>query len=179
MKIKMLSVVFVLLTATSISQTPLPTKKVFHSIGFHSGTTSGVGLSYKARIKDLYQIQLTSLPYASADVKTVISGINLGYKFINKPKFGVLAVLSGGHYFNSRIEEGYILDANNNYYFGEKKQLTNKLSGSLGLGFELSASDIVKFNVQVGYAVYDIFDDWKTLPSIGAGVDFLIFTKMK
>jgi hypothetical protein len=165
------------LCLSSFSQSIYETNKVVHRIGLHAGTTSGVGLSYKAVIKDKYQIQLTSLPYASADTKTAISGLNLMYKFVNNEVFDILFVVSAGHFFRSDITENYIYDNNYNYTITRTRNITSSLSSSVGIGFEIGGNDRFKFNCQAGYAVYDVLDNWQTLPSVAVGFDFLLSKK--
>lgn len=167
-----------LISTLSFGQSIYETNKVVHRIGLHAGTTSGVGLSYKASIHDKYMVQLTTLPFASQDNKTIISGLNLGYKFLNNRTFDILFMVSTGHFFRSATYEDYVYDVNYNYSTVTRTQITNSLSSSVGLGFELGNIDLFKFNFQVGYAIYDMLStNWQTLPSVGIGFDFLLSKK--
>ncbi len=158
-----------------------PVKKVQHRLGLHAGTTSGLGLSYKAVVKEKYQIQLTTLPFASKNNKMIFSGLNLGYTFLNNKIFDFLVILSASNIYTQNTTEGYTY-TNYDYYGGggystvtvpTTTTYDNQINSSIGIGFELGPSDVFKFNFQVGYGIYDMLTaNWQTLPSIGVGFDF-------
>ena len=64
--------------------------KVIHKLGMHAGTTSGLGLSYKALFKNKTMIQLVTLPIASKDYKYINSGISLKQKLKDYPEWDFL-----------------------------------------------------------------------------------------
>lgn len=174
MKTKLIVLLISCSTFAAYSQGAI-TKNVQHRLGLHAGTTSGLGLSYKAVIKDKYEIQLTTLPFASKNDKFIFSGVNLGYKFSNNKVMDFLLLVSASNNYESYTNEGYTYYDYSGYTVVEPSTTvtTNKFNSSLGLGFQLGATEVFKLNFQVGYGLYDMFSaNWRTLPSIGIGFDF-------
>lgn len=151
------------------------TTKTLHKIGLHAGTTSGLGLSYKIQFADKYQVQLTTLPIASESYKWINTGLQLRYKFKDAGNWDFFTYAAASHLYTS----------SSNYYYYDytdpdySETTTNEsYNASAGVAFEFGRSESFKLNLQTGYGVYDITDDWTTMLTIGVGIDFTL-TKTK
>lgn len=81
--------------------------KTIHKLGLHAGTTSGLGLSYKALFNDKYMIQAITLPIASQDFKYINSGLSFKYKFKDLSDWDFYAYGSGNYIFSQYSTSSY------------------------------------------------------------------------
>ena len=134
--------------------------KVIHKLGMHAGTTSGLGLSYKALFKNKTMIQLVTLPIASKDYKYINSGISLKQKLKDYPEWD----------FYSYCALNYIHIRSKNYYYNYQydsnvttNSYTDLVNTSVGISVEYGKGEFVKWSVQAGYALYSLgTENWQT-----------------
>ena len=151
-------------------------KKVIHKLGMHAGTTSGLGVSYKALFNNKTMIQLVTLPIASKDYKYINSGISLKQKLKDYPEWD----------FYSYCALNYIHIRSQNYYYYSYQSdsditnysYTDLVNTSVGISVEYGKGEFVKWSVQAGYALYSLgTEKWQTNLSIGTRIDFALNSK--
>lgn len=179
MKKIILSVIITITSLTGISQvadsTVLKIPKTIHKLGLHAGTTSGLGLSYKALLNNSFMIQVVTLPIASKDLKYINSGLSLKYKFKDLAEWDFYAYGAGNYIFNESTSENY------NFFTDEYSSSTTTLNNthfSSGIAIEYGEGELVKWSLQIGYAAYNVGSrDWLTNLSIGTTLDFSLNSK--
>ena len=133
-----------------------------NELGVNAGFTTGLGLSYR-HWGDRLGFQITGVPTISSS-KTFISGAITGlYSIKNYSMVRVFA-----YWGNHVIHESYRATWDESRSVIEEKTQYNT---GVGLGF--SFGRIVAFNVQIGYAAYDVFSDegqLSLLPTIEVGL---------
>lgn len=155
---------------TAESSEEVITPKILHKLGLHAGTTSGTGLSYKVDINKKYQIQLVALPVASEDVKWINSGVQFRYKVRNLGDWDFFTYGAASYFYQYQKEYYY----NDGYTMQESFSESHAINTSAGIAFEYGRSEAFKLNIQTGYGGYDLTDDWRTMLSIGVGIDFTL-----
>lgn len=181
MKIAITIFALSLITFTGISQnneTAEPensnTPTVIHKLGLHSGTTSGVGLSYKALIKNTLMIQAVTLPVASQDYKYINSGLSIKYKFRDYNLWDFYAYGAGNYIYTQSSYGYYSLDETEEFIY----EYNSNFHTSVGIAAEFGKGEFLKWSMQMGYALYNIGSDyWQTNLSIGTTLDFSLNSK--
>lgn len=175
--------IFTVLTSLGLNAQEASAKTVQHKIGATVSTSTGQGFSYLANINDKHQIQITLLPLyfknsdfffgSSGSRFTNIIGLNYFRKIVNNDRFDIL--LFGG------ISQQVIMESYEEYILisgvatpTAVTEMNTRLNSTIGFAFEVGASDLCKLRWQVGYAAYNIYNNFTIAPSIGLGVDFLI-----
>ena len=158
---------------SNINQTG--SKRVIHKLGMHAGTTSGLGVSYKALFNNKTMLQLVTLPIASKQYKYVNSGISLKQKFKDYPEWDFYSYCAL-NYIHIQSESFYYDYQSNQDIF--TYSFTNLVNTSVGISVEYGKGEFVKWSVQAGYALYSLgTEDWQTNLSIGTTIDFSLNSK--
>ena len=150
-----------------------------HKLGIHAGTTSGLGISYKALFNNKTMLQLVSIPVASKYTKLINSGISLKLKFKDLPEWDFYYYGALNHIYDESTEY------NNNYYYDEMsnnddytRTTLSKFNTSAGISIEYGKGEFIKWNIQLGYGIYNLgTEEWRTLPSVGTTIDFSLNSK--
>lgn len=154
---------------SSQGQTTPP--NTLHKLGIHAGTSSGLGISYKALFKNKTMLQLVSIPVASKDLKYINSGISLKIKFQDLPKWDFYSYGALNHIYNY----------NKDYYIypdDYTRTIISKFNGSAGISTEYGKGEFIKWCFQLGYGVYNMgTEDWQTNLTIGTTIDFSLNSK--
>lgn len=157
---------------TTLKESP----KVIHKLGLHSGTASGVGLSYKALFNHKTMIQLVTLPIASQDYKYINSGLSLKFKFKDLDIWDFYGYGSGNYVFS---QDSWSSTFNSNTQLWESSTTYNyNVNASIGVAMEYGKGELVKWGLQAGYGVYNIGESsWMTNLTIGSTIDFSLNSK--
>ena len=152
------------------------TPKVIHKLGLHSGTASGVGLSYKALFNNKTMVQLVTLPVASQDFKYVNSGLSLKIKFKDLDNWDFYGYGSGNFVY---IEDRWSSTYNETTMDWETFTSYNyNFNVSGGVAVEYGKGEMIKWGMQAGYGVYNIGESsWMTNLTIGTTIDFALNSK--
>ena len=171
-----------LLSKGQKSEAPLKTEpKTIHKLGVHAGTTSGLGISYKALFNNKTMIQLVTIPVASKNYKYINSGISLKLKFKDLQEWDFYSYGALNHIYN--YSETYF----DNFFYDEigalnvqdyNYTLISKFNSSIGISAEYGDGEFIKWNMQLGYGIYNLgTENWRTLLSIGTTIDFSLNSK--
>lgn len=115
-----------------------------HNLGFHTGSTTGIGLSYRYWHNRL-GVQATGFPFISKDLGTYYSlGLSLLYVLKDNKKADLFGYI-GNHFI----------------------KLSNKTTYNLGVGIGLKIDffEVLDFSIQAGYGIYSIQDSPSSLPT--------------
>ncbi len=162
MKRTTILLIFTLFTAGAFGQYSEAPSKLKHEFGFHAGSTTGIGLSYRYWPAK-GGIQLTALP-----IKTDNS------TFINVGLTG-LCTFYETNYFHFFGYLGTSVTAND-YYFEEYEDNYNsndvnyRLNVGFGPGFGFGSR--VRFNLMAGYGFYDVTGKFNIYPTGEIGLYF-------
>ena len=115
-----------------------------HHLGFHIGSTTGLGISYRYWHNRI-GAQVTTMPFISKDNGNFYS---LGLSFLYVLKDNKKADLIGyiGNHFLS-------IDTKLNYNLG------------LGIGLKVDFFEVLDFSLQAGYGIYNLQDSPSSLPT--------------
>ena len=153
-------------------------------LGVNLGATTGIGISYKQWFND-FGFQITGLTFKIQDDLDYSIGF-MGLYSIKKKKHANFFGYAGANYMTDGFEfifeypimyeyagikhkdkeyynpttHGYTYEYNNANYFN--------VSG--GLGLELGKNPL--FTAMVGYATFDLTEDYKLFPTIELGLHF-------
>lgn len=122
-----------------------------HYFGLNAGFTTGIGFSYRFMPKR-DGIQITGIPLYDRD-HFYMSAAATYLHTIKEYDFGRALFFVGNQYTN---------------FFNETKYAYN---AGLGLGADLVTGNFV-FNIMIGYAAINIFNDFKTRPAAEFGILF-------
>lgn len=170
------TVILSLSASTLFAQTDVVEKRNTRSneLGFHSGFTTGVGLSYRKWFGD-FGIQLTGIPIKTDDFAFISGGITAMNTFVESSTGSVRAYgYVGSHVYytyDNWDDYEYVYDDNGNMV--EVKNEDNETTKTnLGAGIGFSFGGVVSFNLMMGYGAYDIFDKFNLLPTAEMGLYF-------
>jgi hypothetical protein len=149
-----------------------------HKLGIHAGTTSGLGISYKALFNNKTMLQLVSIPVASKENKYINSGISLKFKFKDLPEWDFYSYGALNHIYNeSKVYNNFYNEMmlyNDDY----TKTTISKFNTSAGISVEYGKGEFIKWCFQLGYGVYNIgTEGWQTNLTIGTTIDFSLNSK--
>lgn len=138
---------------------PKPSSSPAHSFGFHLGSTTGMGLSYRY-LPNKLGVQATFLPVFNGDGGLFISsGFSIMYKIQSSRRVDLFGYL-GNH---------FIYRENPNYGF-EGKNINRSYQMGLGAGINLHAwIDVLDISFQLGYGVYNVNKSPRSLPAAEIG----------
>lgn len=141
--------------ATSAPETPNVKK---HSLGMGAGFTTGYGLSYRYKPKEL-GMQINFAPYKTKTYEQYSLGFTFLYELV-KFKETSLYVYEGNHYLYSRDKEFMksTYDPNTGMYNNETITVTQSyMNNGIGFGLSVLAGGVVSFDFMAGYAFYENF----------------------
>ena len=122
-----------------------------NEFGIHAGFSTGLGLSYRHWF-DNNGVQLTFLPVLADDLTFISGGLTLMHSFKESKYFRFYGYF-GNHFI-------YNTDAENEQQY------------NLGIGPGFSFGTTVRFNLMVGYGLYDVFNRLNMLPTGEIGLYF-------
>lgn len=122
-----------------------------NEFGIHAGFSTGLGLSYRHWF-DNNGIQLTFLPVFTDDLTFVSGGLTFMRSFRESKYFRFYGYLGNHYIYNTEAEY---------------EQQYN-----IGIGPGFSFGKTVRFNLQVGYGLYDVFNRLNMLPTGEIGLYF-------
>ncbi|MEX2483124.1 MAG: hypothetical protein WED10_01100 [Brumimicrobium sp.] len=150
---------FVLLSQEGIKNESSDSSSPAHSLGFHLGSTTGMGLSYRFLPKKL-GIQATFLPVFNGNGGMFLSsGLSILYKLKSSRRVDLFGYL-GNHLTYRESAPGFYgeQNVNRNYHVG------------LGAGINLHAwIDVLDISFQMGYGVYSVNENPRSLPAAEIG----------
>ena len=181
---KILFSIFILISSTiSLAQESKEVQTIppntIHKLGIHAGTTSGLGISYKALFNNKTMLQLVSIPVASKYTKFINSGISLKLKFKDLPEWDFYYYGALNHIYRERTDYNTFYDDVMIYDNDSYTRTTlSKFKTSAGISVEYGKGEFIKWNIQLGYGIYNLgTDEWMTLPSFGTTIDFSLNSK--
>jgi hypothetical protein len=108
------------------------------------------------------------IPIKASDFTFVSAGFSLLQAFYQKKYLMIYGYLGNHYYYNQHDEEIYD-PVTGLYEPGNFKE-----SGyNIGIGPGLAVGKVVRYNIQIGYGIWDIGDEFNLLPSIEMGVYYL------
>ena len=143
-------------------------------IGIHASPTTGTGFSFKLAHNEKHEFQIVTLPlYYQGDGLSVHTAFNYYYKILDYRIVDFL-VYGGGSYgydqlsmnpssilFDGFLEGGFPVG----YDLDEEMHMINFTGG---VGIQLGRTPSKKMGIQVGYGLYNVTNNFKTLLSLGA-----------
>lgn len=147
---------------SSAQETESPSKN--HHVGFHVGSTTGVGVSYRYWPKR-WGIQVTGTPFFRRGDRYIIGGLSAMYKIVDGNRVDFFGYLG-----NEIIHQSVKLWVYDSATGGSKQQRfrDNVFNIGLGLGLKFDIGKAINLNIQGGWAVYDAFGeiyDWEYDPT--------------
>lgn len=122
-----------------------------NEFGIHAGFTTGLGLSYRHWFNN-NGVQLTFLPIFADDLTFVSGGFSVLHSFKESKYFQFYGYLGNHLLYNT---DGVY-----------------ELQYNLGIGPGFAFGKTVRFNLQVGYGLYDVFNRLNMLPTGEIGLYF-------
>lgn len=139
-----------------------------HEFGAHAGFTTGVGLSYRYW-PSKFGVQFTLLPIKSDELTFVSVGATGLYSFYNSEYVRFFGYWGNNFTFNKEKYYSYSSSSqssmSNSYY--EQKSTYN-----MGFGPGFGFGSRVRFNIMVGYGLYDILGEFLVYPTAEVGLYF-------
>jgi len=134
----------------SAQETPDFSTKGTHYAGFHAGSTTGMGFSYRY-VKQKWGVQLTTIPVFNNDFFAMSNGFSLLYTIAEHEKVDVFGYV-GQHLLISRQNE-WVWDEDYTNY--EEQRVSNYFWGTgIGAGVNYKLTDYLIMSTQVGYGMY-------------------------
>lgn len=146
-----------------------------NEIGIHAGATTGLGMSYR-RWFGKAGIQLTGLPIKTDNTEVYSLSLTALYTFYDAKYIRIFGYL-GNHYFIDR-EDGdeqiwkklHIGNNDRSYDYYNDESHYDHSSYNIGFGPGFAFGNIVRFNLMIGYGLYDVLDSFNMYPSGEIGV---------
>jgi len=140
-----------------------------HEVGFHAGSTSGYGPSYRVWYKK-FGIQVATLPFFNknkgiSENSNFVYGISLNYKLQQNRFVDLYGVAS----FTSSISKQTIYTV-----FPANQTIINKQTNSsigIGLGLDFKITPELILSTQMGYGIYGIENFYQG--NIAGGISLL------
>ncbi|WP_070138236.1 hypothetical protein [Crocinitomix algicola] len=117
-----------------------------HHIGLHAGTTTGLGFSYRFWPGKI-GFQLTGVPIFDSHSSFVSAGASFLYKFNDNEVVDFFGYV-GNHLLHRTY--GYNNSTNLTY------------NASIGIGLKIDFLEVLNFNLQAGYGVYNMTETVRT-----------------
>lgn len=146
----LLGIIVISLSVTAQESVPDFETKA-NEFGIHAGFSTGLGLSYRHWF-DNNGIQLTFLPVFTDDLTFVSGGFSVLHSFKESKYFRFYGYLGNHiiHNTDAEFETQY----------------------NMGIGPGFSFGKTVRFNLMVGYGLYDVFNRLNMLPTGEIGLYF-------
>jgi hypothetical protein len=156
---------FIILVISSISvlamaQERLKSPVLKNEFGFNAGFTTGLGLSYRHWF-DRAGFQITALPVKGKDVTLYSVGLSYLYTFYES-KYSRFYGYVGNHYWYNQYDE--VTYDWGGTYDETRKRVTDEFY-NLGIGPAFAFGKVVRINIMVGYAIYDVFEKGYMMPT--------------
>ncbi len=140
-RIILLAICFLSLSVFSQEEENVTNKNEF---GVHLGSTTGIGLSYRHWFNNS-GFQLTALPILTDEYDFVSAGLTFLHSFKNSKYFRFYGYIGNHVMYNTDI--------------------ANDFQYNIGIGPGFAFGKSVRFNLMVGYGLYDVTDRLNTYPS--------------
>jgi hypothetical protein len=175
MKKKLLILTLIVLPFLGYGHKEDTTKTFSHEIGFHIGSTSGLGPTYRLWYKKI-GLQVAFLPVGSFNQSfnyyyyNIFAGLSLNYKLQQNKYSDLYAFLSTSTQFSKDF----------GYYFGIESYASFPITKSystnvgFGLGFDFKFAKVMLLSTQIGYGFYDINDLYRGNIAAGIGLMYKI-----
>jgi hypothetical protein len=150
------------MSVLAMGQERLKSPVLKNEFGIHAGATTGLGLSYRHWF-DRAGFQLTALPVKAEDVTLYSAGVSLLYTFYES-KYSRFYGYVGNHYWYNQYDEYVYGYDNNGNYTESVKKVTDEFY-NLGVGPAFAFGKVVRVNIMVGYAIYDVFNNGYMMPT--------------
>ena len=137
--------------AITAQENPADFESKSNEFGIHAGFSTGLGLSYRHWF-DNNGVQLTFLPVFADDLSFVSGGLTYMHSFKESKYFRFYGYLGNHFIYNSDAE--------------------NEQQYNIGVGPGFSFGKTVRFNLMVGYGLYDVFNRLNMLPTGEIGLYF-------
>lgn len=133
--------------------------RAVHRVGFHAGTTTGVGFSYKYQ-PSKFGLQVVGMPIFDGEGNILTSfGLSGLYRISELRRADIIGFL-GNHLFIGRTDIGYHL--------------------GIGAGIDLHLwPGVLDLNVQAGYGLYYLNEQPLSLLTGEIGLHYVINTRSK
>jgi hypothetical protein len=132
-----------------------------NEFGINAGFTTGLGLSYRHWF-DRAGFQITALPVKAEEVKLFSTGVSFLYSFYESKHTRFYGYV-GNHYWYNQYQETHYGDESNNYQEWESTETDEFYN--LGFGPAFAFGGAVRFNIMVGYGIYDVFGKGYLMPT--------------
>lgn len=187
---KIFLIISILITSYSLYSQEVNKYTTKKMLGVNIGASTGVGISYKQWQND-FAFQITGLPYKIDDKLDFSVGLVGFYtfkenRFINYFAYSGINYMTKGFDFIYEIHPMYEfidLSRENSYYDPVTQQYIYKtndedyINVSVGIGAEIGKNPL--FTAIIGYAAYDLKEDYKLFPTIELGLHFILHKKAK
>jgi hypothetical protein len=150
-KLLCLAILLLLIFSLNAQEKPSDFETKANEFGIHAGFTTGLGLSYRHWFNN-NGVQLTFLPVFADDLTFVSGGLTILHSFKENKYFRFYGYLGNHFIYNTEAEY---------------EQQYN-----LGIGPGFSFGKTVRFNLMVGYGLYDVFNRLNMLPTGEIGLYF-------
>lgn len=167
MKMKKIFVIVVcgLIVANLVAQERDSTRnKWTNEFGFHAGSTTGIGLSYRYWPKKL-GVQFTILPVKSPDETFVSVGLTALYSIYNSRHIHFYGYLGNTVLVNNYKRYYYFTD-------DDSYERVHSTKYNIGFGPGFGVGTRVRFNIMLGYGFYDVTDEFNIYPAGEMGLYF-------
>ncbi len=137
-----------------------------NEVGVHAGFTTGVGFSFRYWMSK-YGVQITAIPIITEDETIISTGISVLYNLAERKNSRMFLYFGNHIYYNK-----YYYDYYNESY-------DEDLIYNIGFGGGFEIGKYPKINVQAGYAVYNLTNEIRALPTVELGLYFDIRKRKK
>lgn len=163
MKHILILLIYFSISSLSFSQEEAETQpliKTKHFVGLHAGSTTGIGFSYRYWPKRL-GIQVTA--FSSFDYDKEIwssNGLSILYTLKETKHIDIFSYL-GNHLTYEKWLSNQFDDVGNIISSTKVSRTRNNIG--IGIGLKIDFLEDLDFNIQAGYGLYDITNDFNTL----------------
>lgn len=147
-KLKLIALSCILL-ALLLKANSQDVKPITNEIGIHAGTTTGIGLSYRHWFNK-NGFQITAVPIKNDYRQYYNAGLTYLHTFYQSTHVCFYGYTSVNYVYHHRAHETWAND----------DLLNEKIN--LGVGPAFSFGRVVKFNLMVGYGMYDVVNKFET-----------------
>lgn len=159
MKKLLLMLAITSISVMAIGQEASKSPVLKNEFGMNAGFTTGLGLSYRHWFNRA-GFQITALPVKAKDVTLYSIGVSYLHTFYES-KYARFYGYVGNHYWYNQYEETIYDDDN---YTETAQEVTDEFY-NLGVGPAFAFGKVVRFNIMVGYAIYDVFGNGYMMPT--------------
>ncbi|MFI5222002.1 MAG: hypothetical protein ACHQK8_06740 [Bacteroidia bacterium] len=125
-----------------------------YGVGAGAGFTTGYGLSFRYT-PSRCGVQFNFAPYHASGTNIYSVGLTFLYRLVETHSAN-LFLYQGNHFYYNSQPVNYI-DPNNNMQ--QRRQTDQYFNNGLGIGIEFIIVKRIGFNIMMGYAAYDNFNE--------------------